>query len=144
MKTRELLFKIHDDEIATAIQSLERKTSGELRVLVTAQPIDDILNAAWKAFARLGMHRTSRRNSVLLFVAPEAQKFALLHDEGYTGKTDPAFWQALADQFHKGFQSGDYTGTLVQIIAQCADHIAQFFPHQPGDTNELPDTLVRE
>ena len=144
MKTQELLFKIHDDEIATAIQSLERKTSGELRVVVTGQPVTDALTAAWQAFARLGMDRTARRNSVLLFVAPEAQKFALIHDEGYTGKTDPAFWQALADQIHQGFQSGDYTGTLVQIIAQCADHIAQFFPHQPGDTNELPDTLVRE
>lgn len=144
MKTKELLFQIHDDEIAQAIQALERQTSGELRVLVTGQPVEDALTAAWQAFARLGMDRTTRRNAVLLFVAPESQKFALIHDEGYADKTDPTFWQTLADQIHDGFQSGNYTGTLVQVISQCAAHMAQFFPHQPGDINELPDSLVRE
>jgi uncharacterized membrane protein len=144
MKTQKLLFQIHDDEIAAAIQSLEQKTSGELRVLVTGQAVQDALASAWQAFARLGMDRTSRRNSVLIFLAPEAQKFALIHDEGYAGKTDPAFWQNLADQLHQGFQSRAYTPTLVQVIAQAADHMALFFPHQPGDINELPDTLLRE
>lgn len=144
MKTKELLFQIHDDEIAQAIQALERQTSGELRVLVTGQPVEDALTSAWQAFARLGMDLTTRRNAVLLFVAPESQKFALIHDEGYADKTDPAFWQTLADQIHDGFQSGNYTGTLVQVIFQCAAHMAQFFPHQPGDINELPDSLVRE
>jgi uncharacterized membrane protein len=144
MNTQKLLFEIHDADITSAIQALEQKTSGELRVFITSQPTDDALAAAWKAFARLGMHRTTRRNSVLIFVAPEAQKFALIHDEGYAGKTTPAFWQTLATQLHQGFQSGQYTQTLVQIIAQCADHMAQFFPHQPGDTNELPDTPIRE
>lgn len=144
MNTQKLLFEIHDADIAQAIQALEQKTSGELRVFVTSQPIDDALASAWQAFNRLGMHQTARRNSVLIFVAPEAQKFALIHDEGYTGKTDPAFWQSLATQLNQGFKSGDYTKSLVQIIAQCAAHMAQFFPHHPGDTNELPDTLVRE
>lgn len=144
MKTQKLLFEIHDDEIAAAIQSLEQKTSGELRVFVTGQNVTDTLAAAWQAFARLGMDRTSRRISVLIFLAPEAQKFALIHDEGYAGKTNPAFWQSLADQIHQGFQTGAYTPTLVQVIAQCAEHMALFFPHQPGDINELPDTLIRE
>lgn len=144
MKTKTLLFEIHEAEITTAIQALEQKTSGELRVLVTSQPVENALKSAWQAFARLGMDRTSRRNSVLIFVAPESQKFALIHDEGYTGKTDPDFWQNLASQLHNGFQSGAYTGTLVHIIAQAADHMARFFPHLPGDINELPDSLVRE
>lgn len=144
MNTQKLLFEIHDDEIAAAIQSLEQKTSGELRVYVTSQSIDDALTAAWKAFARLGMQKTAQRNGVLIFVAPEAQKFALIHDQGYANKTTPDFWQTLATQIQTGFKSGTYTATLVQVIAQCADHMAQHFPHQPGDTNELPNTLVRE
>jgi uncharacterized membrane protein len=144
MNTQKLLFEIHDADITSAIQALEQKTSGELRVFITSQPTDDALAAAWKAFARLGMHRTNRRNSVLIFVAPEAQKFALIHDEGYAGKTTPDFWQTLATQLHTGFKSGAYTATLVQVLAQCADHMAQHFPHQPGDNNELPNTLFRE
>jgi uncharacterized membrane protein len=144
MKTEKLLFEIHDADIAQAIQALEQKTSGELRVYVTSQSVTDTLTAAWKAFARLGMNRTSLRNAALIFVAPEAQKFALIHDQGYANKTTPDFWQTLATQLHTGFKSGAYTATLVQVIAQCADHMAQHFPHQPGDTNELPNTLFRE
>jgi len=144
MKTEKLLFEIHDADIAQAIQALEQKTSGELRVYVTSQSVTDTLTAAWKAFARLGMNSTSLRYAALIFVAPEAQKFAIIHDQGYVGKTDPAFWQTLATQLQQGFRAGAYTTTLVQVIAQAADHMAQIFPPKPNDTNEVPDTLIRD
>lgn len=144
MKPKHLLTHIQDTAITCAIQDLEKKTSGELRVLVTGKPVTDAYQAAREAFVQLHMDRTTQRNAVLIFLAPEAQKFALIHDEGYTGKTTPTFWQDLATQLHHGFQSGDYTTTLVQIIAQAAEHMAQYFPHHPGDHNELPDGLIRE
>jgi hypothetical protein len=43
MNTQKLLFEIHDADITSAIQALEQKTSGELRVYVTNQPTDDAL-----------------------------------------------------------------------------------------------------
>lgn len=144
MKTRDLLFQLRDAEITAAIQALEQRTSGELRVLVTGQPVADALSAAWEAFSRLGMDRTSQRHGVLIFVAPEAQKFALLPDEGYADKTPPGWWQEQADQVHRGFQTGDYTGTVVQVIAAIADLMARCFPRGPEDENELPDEVVRE
>jgi uncharacterized membrane protein len=146
MKTQTFSSEIRDDAIVRAIQDLELKTSGELRVLITGQAIDDPLQAAWQAFARLGMDRTALRNSVLIFVAPEAQKFALIHDQGYAEQSHPAFWQTLAEDLSQGFKSGDYTGTLARVIAQAGTHMAQIFPRHPGDgdANELPDTPIRE
>lgn len=144
MKARTLLFQLNDDAITRAIQDLELKTSGELRVLVSTRPVQDPLQSARQAFARLGMHRTSRRNAVLVFLAPESQKFALIYDQGYQGRTTPEFWQSLATRLHQGFQAGAYTDALVQVIAQVAAHMAALFPRLPGDANELPDTPVHE
>ena len=43
---------------------------------------DDPLIAAQKKFRKLGMEKTRERNGVLIFVAPRAQKFAVIGDEG--------------------------------------------------------------
>ena len=71
MRTREFLTKLEHDRIVETIREAERKTSGEIRVLIQRGKLkNDPLVAAQRKFHRLGMHKTRQRNAVLLFVAP--------------------------------------------------------------------------
>src|SRR5207247_8100407 len=82
MRTREFLSKLEHDRIVQAIREAESKTSGQIRVYVQRGKLNaDPLTAAQKKFHRLGMHKTSERNAVLIFVAPRAHKFAVVGDK---------------------------------------------------------------
>ncbi|MBV9618108.1 MAG: TPM domain-containing protein, partial [Verrucomicrobia bacterium] len=71
MRTKEFLSKLEHDHIVQAIREAESKTSGQIRIFIQRGKLDgDPLPAAHRRFHRLGMHKTSGRNGVLIFVAP--------------------------------------------------------------------------
>ncbi|HEY9249227.1 MAG TPA: TPM domain-containing protein, partial [Rariglobus sp.] len=120
----------------------ELRTSGELRVVVhpsaTATPLDE----AAREFARLGMHRTRERNTVLLLVAPRSRTFAFYGDTGIHEKCGPAFWQELADALSADFRRDAFTDGIVAALTKAGDLLATHFPRRPDDRNELPDHVV--
>ena len=86
MKHRHFIKQLREDEVLAALREAEGKTSGQIRIFVSHKKTDDAVAAAQKQFDRLGMARTRNRNAVLLFVAPEAHKFAVIGDTAvYTG-----------------------------------------------------------
>ena len=60
------------------------KTSGEIRVFIAARRSSRrrVAGRANRNFQELGMDKTAERNAILIFVAPRAQKFAVVGDEG--------------------------------------------------------------
>jgi uncharacterized membrane protein len=72
MHQKDFLATLDQERIRKAIETAEKRTSGEIRVHI--QPTTrgaDIRTVAEKTFERLGMTRTAERNGVLLFVACE-------------------------------------------------------------------------
>ena len=93
MRTKEFLSKLEHDRIVQAIREAESKTSGEIRVFVQRGKLEvDPVQVAQKKFRRLGMHNTLDRNGVLIFIAPRAQKFAVIGDRAIHEKCGEAFW----------------------------------------------------
>jgi len=144
MNANEFIATIVDEQVTRAIQSVEARTSGELRVFVTDKPVEDPISAAWKTFARLKMQETSQRNAVLIFVAPQARKFAIVADEGIHRFCKEAFWNQRAHQLSEGFKAGDYTASLVRLIEDIGQALAAHFPRLKIDVNELPDEVLRD
>lgn len=144
MRTREFLGKLAHDRIVRAIAAAEAKTSGEIRVFVQRGEIDDPVAAARKQFERLNMTRTRYRNGVLIFIAPRAQKFAVIGDTGIHERVGDAFWQELVEKMRTHFKAHHFTDAVVQAIEETSNLLAQFFPCQPDDHNELPDTVEEE
>ena len=112
--------------------------------MISSRKIDDALQSAWQAFARLGMNQTAARNGVLIFIAPEARKFAIIGDEGIHQRCDPGHWEMLATEMTAGFKSQKFTAALVQVIEKIGHALATHFPRNQGDRNELPDDVVRD
>ena len=70
--------------VVDAIGDAEKMTSGEIRVHITPKCGDDVMKDAVKTFNRLKMYKTRHRNGVLIYVAFESRKFAILGDAGIT------------------------------------------------------------
>ena len=135
-------LEIDHDRVTAAIVAAERRTSGEIRVLLARHKAAEPVAAAQRHFERLGMTNTSHRNGVLIFLAPRSRTFAVIGDSGIHEKCGDAFWTGLAAAMTEHFKRGDFTAGLVHGIERAGALLAEHFPRQPDDRNELPDTIA--
>ena len=135
------MAKLEHDRIVKAIAAAETKTSGEIRVFIQHGELDDVVAAAGDQFQKLGMTGTRERNAVLIFVAPRAQKFAVVGDEGIHQRCGDKFWQELVEAIGAHFQREDFTSAIVQAIEVSGERLAEHFPRTPDDRNELPNRV---
>jgi uncharacterized membrane protein len=132
---------IDDARVIAAIGGAEARTSGEIRVYVSSRKTDEPVLAAEKQFERMQMTRTAARNGVLIFLAPASHTFAVIGDKGVHEKCGDQFWRELADAMTEQFKRGDFTQGLLLGIERAGALLAQHFPRQPDDRNELPDSI---
>lgn len=145
MRTREFLTRLEHDRILHAIREAEAKTSGQIRVFIQRGNLSgEALLAAEKKFHKLGMHKTSHRNGVLIFVAPRAHKFAVVGDKGIHERCGNAFWQRLVDSMRAHFKSENFSRALVEAVEETGKALAAHFPKDRGSPNELPDDVIEQ
>ncbi|MBV6655576.1 MAG: TPM domain-containing protein [Mameliella sp.] len=130
-----------EDRIIAAIQDAERNTSGEIRVHLEDNLRVNVLEAAQKTFLKLGMHKTEARNGVLIFIAPEQRKLAILGDKGINEKVPEDFWAEERDIMLAQFKTGNYADGVCAAIQQTGAKLKAFFPYQSDDENELPNEI---
>jgi len=68
-------------KIVEEIRKAEEQTSGEIRVHLDRHSGGDVLKKAQKIFYQLGMAHTKERNGVLIYLATDHRKFAIVGDE---------------------------------------------------------------
>ena len=144
MKTKEFLKQLQHDHVVAAIREAEQKTSGEIRVFISHKKIEDAVAAAQAAFVRLGMTKTHHRNGVLIFVAPQARKFAVIGDEGVHKRCGDEFWQAMASEMSGYFKKSEFTQGILHGVRKAGELLAAHFPRLPDDRNELPDSIAHD
>lgn len=130
-------------QIVTAIKEAETNTSGEIRVHLENKVRKGmtVLQQAQKAFHRLGMDDTEQRNGVLIFLAVEDHKFAIVADEGINQVVPENFWQDIAAHMSAKFKEKAFVAGLSEGILQIGEKLQEFFPYQSDDINELPDEI---
>jgi uncharacterized membrane protein len=141
MKHSEFINQLAHDKIVKAIAAAEKKTSGEIRVFISSKKITDAVGTAQAEFNRLGMRQTQHRNAVLIFVAPNSQKFAVIGDAAVHEKCGQKFWDALAAEMSGRFGHADFSHGIILGIQKAGEILAQHFPVQPDDKNELPNQV---
>ena len=141
MKQKEFLDNLDQDRIVKAIQSAEEQTSGEIRVHVQPKSGSDIRQFAERTFERLGMTKTALRNGVLLFIASEENRFAILGDRGIDQKVPPGFWDEIAAKLTIRFKNAEFTDGIVEAISAAGEHLKKYFPRATDDVNELPNQI---
>lgn len=135
---------IDDARVVDAIVAAERRTSGEIRVFISQRKVHEPISAAQRQFERMGMTRTAARNGVLFYLAPVLHTFAVIGDTGVHEKCGDTFWRELADAMTAHFKRGAFTDGLVHGIERAGALLAEHFPRDPDDRNELPNHIGRE
>ena len=143
MRTKEFLSKLEHDRILQVIRDAEARTSGQIRVFVQRGKLNvDPLIAAQKKFHKLGMHKTTERNAILIFVAPRAHKFAVVGDKAFHEKCGEQFWQRLVDGMREHFRNEKFSHALVEAIEEAGKALASHFPKGSTSSNRLPNESV--
>lgn len=142
MKQKELLDHVDRQAIVDAIGRAEKRCSGEIRVHIEPKLHGhDLMAFAQRTFERLGMTKTALRNGVLIFIAAHEQRFAILGDKAIHDKVGNDFWASVAAAMTEKFASGDFTGGIVDAVDQAGRRLAEHFPYQAGDRDELSNEI---
>jgi uncharacterized membrane protein len=78
---------------------------------------------------------------LLIFVAPRAQKFAIIGDGGIHARCGNEFWERVVTGMRLHFKAENFTDAVVHAIEQAGEVLASHFPRRPDDRNELPDRV---
>jgi uncharacterized membrane protein len=88
------------------------------------------------------MQKTKQRNGVLIYLAFEKHKFAILGDAGINAIVGQDFWLSVKNKMQAMFEKGRITDGLIAGISDAADALKEHFPFKGGDINELPDEII--
>lgn len=137
------LFTItQQQEIIAAIKEAEKNTSGEIRVHIEKNCKEDVLDHAAFIFDELEMQKTALRNGVLIYLAVEDRKLAILGDAGINLKVPKGFWDEIKDVMITNFKEGKFTEGLSQGIILAGEQLKKHYPHdKENDENELSDEI---
>jgi uncharacterized membrane protein len=145
MKTKHFLNRLEHDRVAAAIREAEKKSSGQIVVFVTRRRPKNILAFARKFFRKLKLHRTEKRNGVLIVVAPGVQKVAIFGDTAVDSKSDEAFWEEVVRQMQPNLKKGEFTAAIVGAVEKVGAVLATHFPTDgSGRQNEISDEVVED
>ena len=141
MSVSNFFTKEEKAEILAAVQAAEKDTSGEIRVHVEKHCKEDVLDRAAFVFDKLDMQKTELRNGVLFYLAVNDRKFAILGDKGINAVVPTDFWQSISNHMSDLFRNKQFTKGLCDGILMAGKQLAEKFPYQENDINELSDEI---
>ncbi|WP_353140443.1 TPM domain-containing protein [Pseudopedobacter sp.] len=136
------LSEQEQEKIKDAIEWAEKSTSGEIRVCLEKHCKLDPYQRALECFYDLGMEQTQQKNGVLIYIATEDHKLAILGDEGISKLVPDNFWHSTKDLMIQHFKNGNLAEGISVGVIEAGKQLKKFFPYQDGDANELSDDIV--
>lgn len=129
------------DRIARAVDEAESRTSAEIvvRIVHNLLPLEKPRSRALRAFFELGVHKTARRNAVLVFVVMKKRAFEIVADEGVDRAVAAGVWKEIAFRMSEAIDREGFAEGLSRGVALLGDVLAQMYPVEASDVNELPN-----
>lgn len=99
---------------------------------------------ALNAFYERGLYKTKQNTGVLFFISLLEHKVWVLADKGINEKIKQATLDKFAQHIAEGIREGHACNNLIEAIREAGELLAQYYPIQPGDINELSDEIICE
>jgi uncharacterized membrane protein len=132
-----------EERVVQAIRAAEKRTSGEIRVFVESRcRFVDAVDRAAEVFFTLKMERTEDRNGVLIYIAMKDHQLAIFGDEGIHKIVGSDYWKMEVSKILREFNAAHYVDGIIEIIHDIGEVLAEKFPYEREDRNELPDNIV--
>ena len=127
--------------IVDSITSAELNTSGEIRVHIDKKCKIDPIDKAIEVFEKLGMQNTEQRNGVLIYLATDNKKLAIVGDKGINNVVEEHFWNDIKNEMITHFKNGEFALGLSNGIIKSGEQLKTHFPYKSDDTNELSNEI---
>ena len=128
--------------IESAIHDAELRTSGEIRVHIDDFCDENVMDRAAYVFAQLEMHRTDLRNGVLIYIALQDRKLAILGDQGINAKVARDFWNSTFALIVDHLKKGQWIEGICAGVLKAGEELKTHFPRSKDDVNELSNTIT--
>lgn len=138
---------LSDDElyrVTTKIAAAESMTSAEIKLVIVKHCLTSIKRKALKIFKKHQLDQTAQRNCVLILVVTTNRQFLIYGDQGIHEKVGQDYWEEIEKSITMKFKEnkmGDGLSTGIHLIGT---KLAQYFPFQFDDNNEISDDVVFE
>jgi uncharacterized membrane protein len=145
--TKRLLSDADLDAITGAIAAAESHTSGMIKVHLERRVHGhrgDALARAKDVFAHLQMHLTVERHAVLIYLALEDRKLAVIGDAGIHARVGDAYWDTIRDHMVTCLRAGAPREAVVGAVDEVGRVLREHFPRRPGDVQDSSDDLTVE
>jgi uncharacterized membrane protein len=131
--------------IVLAISDAEAMTSGEIRLHIEPKcKTENVLDRATEVFFQLKMNETLHQNGVLIYIAQEDHKFAIIGDKGINEVVPANFWDGTKEVMREHFKRHEFFEGVVFAIRETGFHLKQYFPLKEDDKNELSNEISEE
>lgn len=88
------------------------------------------------------LHTTKGRTGVLIYVSWAERYAEVIADNGIYEKVEPLVWDDLIAELTEAIGKGTRTGGFVAAIEKCGAILAEHFPPETRDRDELPNHLI--
>ncbi|HSV17713.1 MAG TPA: TPM domain-containing protein [Casimicrobiaceae bacterium] len=132
--------------IQAAIAAGERRHRGQVCVAIEGSlpPVRVLRRVtprerALEVFGLLRVWDTEENAGVLLYVLLADRDVEIVADRGIHRRVGDAEWEAVCRALEANFRSGDQADGMVRAVGRISDLLAEHFPGDGSQTNELPD-----
>ncbi len=144
------------DEIAKvneAIAEAERKTAGEIKLLVVGKStwmslshpqmrVAAARKRAKKEFVELGLDHTIKGIGILIMISLKERVVVVEGGKALEGKRSQDEWEHLRDLIIDGIASGKRMEGICAAIGEAGRILAEHFPIAPDDVDEISNEVV--
>jgi putative membrane protein len=99
---------------------------------------------AFELFSARGLHGTRDRTGMLILVSELEHRVVILGDRAIHERVGNAGWQTHVDHIVAAIRRGEAVTGILEVIERLDRAHAELLPAAAGDTNELPDDIVRD
>ena len=140
--TGSLLTHREAEQVASAIEAAERRTSGEIKVVITRHCWTTLERKAAKIIEECRLDQTAERAAVLILIVAANRELIIRGDQGINAKVAPDFWDDVRDVMVDAFSQSAYARGLCDGIQLIADKLAVVFPACETARNELSNEIA--
>lgn len=134
------------ESVGAAVAASEMQHDSELRFVVEGRlGLSHLLRhssarqRAEELFSQLRVWDTEHNSGVLIYVQLVDRKVEILADRGITKIVGNETWQGICADMEQAFRSGKFEEGAVRGVRAAGGVLAQHFPVQGENPNEIPD-----
>lgn len=112
------------------------------RLIHPAEISEEVAEKAVLCFLEQGLHHTRDETGILILISLFERRVHVLADRGINAVVPAHAWDGIVHTITEGIRHGETCQALCTAITACGELLAEHFPVQADDADELPNLVI--